>query len=278
MRKRNQWIPEYARTAHIEWHGSRVLIRDVRNFTYRTRDDCIPGYYDAEYEIGAVRSVDLVVSRWTTEAIAHVFLSFGFCDGRYLAISIETRRRQGQRYSPYKGFLPLYDLVYVVADERDLLGVRTDIRRERVHLFRADLMPATAGALLVEYLNRIKKLDGQPEFYNTLFNNCTTNILRHIKAIAPNIRYSWKVLLSGYADRYGYELGLLDRSLPFEALKGKCLIERAADATIESDFSKDIRKRLHLGQIAPSSGPERQSDIDHVDGNMEDVHSKRGTE
>lgn len=106
-RGRCVWVTEYAQTASVEWHSSRAIIRNVRNFAYRTRDDCEPGYYDAAYELDSVRSVDLVVSRWAAEAIAHVFLSFGFQDGRYLAISIETRRREGQRYSPYAGFLPL---------------------------------------------------------------------------------------------------------------------------------------------------------------------------
>ncbi|PVX85637.1 uncharacterized protein DUF4105 [Paraburkholderia unamae] len=236
--------------ARVERQGSLAMIRDVRNFTYRTRDDCTPGYYDALYEIDAVQSVDLIVSRWTAEAIAHVFLSFGFLDGRYLAISIETRRRRGQRYSPYAGFLPIYDLVYVVADERDLLGVRTDVRRERVHLFRADISQATAQALFADYLRRIQELGGQSEFYNTLFNNCTTNILRHIKAVAPEIRFNWKVLLSGYADQYGYELGLLDRSLAFESLKAKSLVARAADAEIDAGFSEAVRARLHSGGAA----------------------------
>lgn len=250
FRGRGVWVTEYARTARVEWQGSRAMIRNVRNFAYRTRDDYVPAYYDAIYEIEAIRSVDLVVSRWTTEAIAHVFLSFGFHDGRYLAISIETRRRQGQRYSPYAGFLPFYDLVYVVADERDLLGVRTDVRSERVHLFRADIASATAKALFADYLHRIDVLDRCPEFYHTLFNNCTTNILRHIRAVAPDIRYSWKVLLSGYADRYGYELGLLDHSLSFERLKARSLIERSADAVIGGDFSEEIRDLLHLGKAA----------------------------
>lgn len=247
-RDRADWVPEYARTANVEWHGTRAMIRNVRNFAYCTRDDCMPAYYDAVYDLNEVQSVDLIVSRWAAEAIAHVFLSFGFRDGGYLAISIETRRRQGQRYSPYAGFLPLYDLIYVVADERDLLGVRTDVRKERVHLFRADIRPETTRALFADYLRRIQALNAEPEFYHTLINNCTTNILRHLRAVAPDVRYSWKVLLSGYADRYGYELGLLDRSLPFETLKQRSLIRRPLYAAIEHFFSEEIRAPLNLAK------------------------------
>jgi hypothetical protein len=249
QRTKQRWVPEYERAARIEWRGRCVTIRDVRNFTYRTRDDCIPAYYDAIYDIDAVRVVDVVVSRWASDAIAHVFLSFGFDDGRHLAISIETRRRHGQRYSPYKGFLPLYDLIYVVADERDLIGVRTDVRKEQVCLFRANVTAQTTQALLTDYLRRIYALDERPEFYNTLFNNCTTNILRHIKAVAPDIRYSWKVLLSGYADQYGYDLGLLDNSVPFDLLKSESLIRRPSGSVPENNFSNAIRHSLPVGRV-----------------------------
>ncbi|MBU9185952.1 Lnb N-terminal periplasmic domain-containing protein [Burkholderia multivorans] len=238
------WVPEYARAARVEWRGSQIAVRDVRNFRYRTRNDCMPAYYDAEFELDAVTTVDLVVSRWTAEAIAHVFVSFGLDDGRYVAISIETRRRHGQRYSPYLGFLPLYDLVYVVADERDLTGVRSDVRRERVYLFRAQVTAETARALFADYLRRMHSLEGRPEFYNTLLNNCTTNILRHIRAVAPDVGYSWKVLLSGYADQYGHDLGLLDASMAFDALKSASLIRRAPGAVIDDDFSTAIRASL----------------------------------
>ncbi|KVW77085.1 DUF4105 domain-containing protein [Burkholderia cepacia] len=242
------WAPEYARAAWIEWGGAQVTVRDVRNFRYRTRDDCMPAYYDATFALESVMTVDLVVSRWTNEAIAHAFLSFGLSGGRYIAISIETRRRHGQRYSPYKGFLPLYDLVYVVADERDLIGVRTDVRRERVYLFRARVASETARALFEDYLRRVHTLERHPEFYNTLLNNCTTNILHHVRSVAPDVGYSWKVLLSGYADRYGHELGLLDDSIPFDALKSASLIQRAPGAMIDGDFSAAIRASLPLAR------------------------------
>lgn len=180
--------------------------------------------------------------------LSSLIVSFGFDDGRYVAISIETRQRRGQRYSPYAGFVPLYDLVYVVADERDLIGVRSDIRKERVYLFRAHVTSETARALFADYLRRVRALECRPEFYNTLFNNCTTNILRHVRAVAPDVGYSWKVLLSGFADRYGHDLGLLDASMPFDTLKSASLIRRPPGATIDSDFSAAIRASLPLAR------------------------------
>ncbi|MDR5781021.1 DUF4105 domain-containing protein [Caballeronia sp. LZ065] len=242
MKHEAAWVEEYARTASAIWRDDIVRIRNVRHFTYRARDDYTPSYFDADYDLARLHSVDLVVSRWAHDSIAHVFVSFGFDDGRYLSISIETRRRIGQHYSTWKGFFRNYDLIYVVADERDLIGVRTDVRRERVNLYRADVSPDTARALFRDYLLRVNQLNERPEHYHTLFNNCTTNILRHARTIAPHMRYSWKVLLSGHADDYSYRLGLLGHACSFEELKRRSLITRPDDASIGDDFSHVIRQ------------------------------------
>jgi hypothetical protein len=235
-------VIEYAKTPAVQWQGTVATIRNVRNFTYITRDDTVPAYYDASYDVDDLSSVDLVVSRWAGEAVAHVFLTFGFGSGQRLAVSIETRRVKGQVYSKFGGFVRNYALIYVAADERDLIGVRTDIRKERVYLYPLDAPLDIARVVLTGYLDRIEKLNEHPEFYHTLFNNCTTNIIRHAQAAHPKIGYHWKILLSGYADHYAYEQGLLnDDGLGFDELKRKCLIRRPPGATIGADFSHQIR-------------------------------------
>ncbi|PVY27266.1 hypothetical protein [Paraburkholderia silvatlantica] len=138
----SRWVPEYACAARVEWCGSQVIVRDVRNFRYRTREDYMPAYYDVTFALDAVTTVDLVVSRWSTEAIAH--------------------------------------------------------------------------------------------------------ILRHVRAVSPDVGYSWKVLLSGFADRYGYDPGLLDVSIPFDALKSASLIRRPPGTAIDGDFSAATRASLPL--------------------------------
>lgn len=239
----NDWILEYAKLPQVEWRsGGKVFLRNIRNFRYKgTRDDYHPAWYDDEFSIDELESVDVVSSYWSGDMIAHLFLSFGFRDGRHLAISIETRRSQNQHYSAWRGFFKHYMLTYVLADERDLIGVRTDVRKERVYLYPVQIKPETAQALFLSYLGRIDKLSVQPEFYNTFNNNCTSNILHHATSVSSKIKYSWKVLVSGYADQYIYELGLLDKSIPFETLKKKCRIIRPPDALIEVDYSTLIR-------------------------------------
>ncbi|HEI8864659.1 DUF4105 domain-containing protein [Serratia sp. AKBS12] len=237
------WLTEYARLPTVEWGvQGKVTLRNVRNFTYRTRDDYSPDWYDAEYDLNQAATVDVIASYWSGKSIAHLFLSFGFQDGRHLAISIETRRSRGQFFSTWRGFFNYYMLTYVVADERDLIGVRTDVRREQVYLYPVQIAAPTVRQLLLEYLRRIDQLSQRPEFYHTLYNNCTSNILRHAAAVSPAIRYHWRVLVSGYADRYVYDLGLLNNDLPFEQLKQRSLIVRPPDAVIDADFSRQIRR------------------------------------
>lgn len=238
------WAPEYTRLASVARDGDRVTIRNVRSFTYRSEADYTPAYYDAAYDLGTLDTVDLVTSYWAGEGIAHVFVSFGFHDGRHLAISIETRREQGEGYSTLAGFFRQYELIYVVADERDLIGLRTDVRHERVYLYRLRLSPEVVRRLFVSYLGRIAALDARPEFYNTLFNNCTTGVLGRAQAVSPAIAYNWRVLASGHAAEYAYRLGLLDDRRPFPDLHQASRIQRPDGATIGPEFSAEIRYGL----------------------------------
>ena len=222
------WEPDVAVLPAATIDGDRVAIAHIRDFEYRSETAFTPRYYDATYELSALRSVDMVVSHWSSEAIAHVFLTFGFADGRYLAISIETRRARGRPYSTLAGFFKHYELIYVVGDERDLIGLRTDIRREAVYLYRLQMSDEARRALFLSYVQQISALQERPQFYNTLTDNCTTGILRNANAGSHQIDYSWKVLASGYADSYAYDIGRLDQDMPFAELKHRSRISRTA--------------------------------------------------
>jgi Domain of unknown function (DUF4105) len=177
------WEPEVAVAADAQVAGDRVMVRNIRNFGYRTETDFTPRYYDAEYELGQLASLDLVVSHWSSEAIAHVFVTFGFSDGRHLAFSVEVRRERGEAFSEIAGFFRRYELVYVVADERDPIGLRTDIRREEVYLYRIQAPAEARRRLFLSYVSRVHALAERPEFYNTLTSNCTTNVLAHASSV-----------------------------------------------------------------------------------------------
>jgi len=174
-----------------------------------------------------------------------VLVSFGFADGHYLAISIEARKEKGEGYSSVQGFFRQYELYYVVADERDVIRLRTNYRHdppEEVYLYRVRSSAGIRQRFFLEYLRKINALKEQAEFYNSLTTNFTSDIWLHSRVNPAHLPYSWKILLSGHVPEYLYENGLLDTSLPFEALERRSHInERAHAADQAEDFSQRIR-------------------------------------
>jgi Domain of unknown function (DUF4105) len=253
------WAAEYAIPASASRAGRTVFVQNVRNFTYRSETDVTPAYYDASFRLDDLATLDLVTSYWAGDAIAHVFLTFGFRDGRYLAFSIETRRQSGFGYSTLAGFFHHYELFYVVADERDLIGVRTDVRHERVYLYRLVTTPQVREALFLSYLDKVTELARHPEWYNTLTDNCTTGILARASTVSGGLRYNWRLLASGHAAEYAYSLGLLGANMPFAELQRRSLIVRPANAAIGADYSQQIRKALSLEKAGWNFRPDARA-------------------
>lgn len=239
------WRPEEAVLAQARIDGDFVHFRNVRNFDYRSRDDHTPGYYDRSYDLRELDSVDLVACYWMGPHVAHVFLSFGFAGRDYLAISIEARKERGEGYSSIRGFFRQYELIYVVADERDLIRQRSNARRdpsEDVYLYRLEGPQDSARRLLLEYVHKINALHQRPEFYNTLTTNCTSNIWLHARVHPGRPPLSWRILLSGHVPEYLHACGSLDNRVPFAELRRRSHINaRAQAADRAADFSQRIR-------------------------------------
>jgi Domain of unknown function (DUF4105) len=240
------WPPEVAVLPSATIAGDRVIVHNIRNFDYRSETDSTPAYYDKSFDLGELRSVDIVTSYWMGPAIAHVFVSFGFTGDDYLAISIEVRKPKGEAYSTLKGFFRQYELTYVVADERDIIRLRTNYRRdppEDVYIYRVKGSIEGGQRLFLEYMRRMNALRTQPEFYNTLTTNCTTNIWTNSHVNAGRVPLSWKILASGYVPEYLYEQGRLEtRGLSFPELQRQAHVNaRAQAADKAADFSRRIR-------------------------------------
>jgi hypothetical protein len=240
------WPADVVRLASAEIDGDRVTLRNVRSFTYRTATDYSEHWYDRTVDLSELDSVDLIAVYWGSDDIAHTMASFGFA-GEPVTISIETRKEQGEEYSTLAGFFRRYELYYVVADERDLIGLRTTYRAppEDVYLYRVHMPRENMRRLFLAYLAEINSLHQSPEFYNTLTTNCTTNIVHHIRSFREDLPLSWKMLASGHFAELIYEYGALDQSLPFAELRRASLInERARAADGAPDFSRRIRAGL----------------------------------
>jgi Domain of unknown function (DUF4105)/Glycosyltransferase family 87 len=239
------WTPDNAVLAYATIDGDRVTLHNIRNFDYRSENDYTPAYYDRTFNLSELDSVDLATVYWMGPAIAHVFVSFGFADGHHVAISIEARKEKGEGYSTVQGFFRQYELLYVVADERDVIRLRTNYRHdppEEVYLYRVPSTAENRRSFFLEYLRKINELKEHAEWYNSLTTNCTSNIWVHTRIIAGHLPYSWKILVSGYVPEYLYEHGKLDTSVPLEELQRRGHVnERAHAADQAEDFSQRIR-------------------------------------
>jgi hypothetical protein len=243
------WEREVARAPYATIEGDLVTIHDIRNFRYRTEKDFDAIYYDKTFDLTTLDSVDLITVYWMGDAIAHVMMSFGFHGKDFVAFSIETRKERGEEYSTLKGFFKQYELTYIVGDERDLIRVRTDFRKpqEDVYLYRLRASPKRVQEVFMAYIRQINAMKQKAEWYNTLTTNCTTSVINLLRATGGRARYSWKVLLSGYAPLYAYEKGALDTRIPFAELRRRGYINPKAHAIgNDPEFSRKIREGLPL--------------------------------
>lgn len=239
-----EWQPEVALLPYATFDGNLITVHNIRNFDYRTETDFIPAYYDRTYDLTKLDSADLVAAYWMGPMIAHIFLTFGFGDD-HLAISIEARKEVSEGYSSIKGFFKQYELIYIVADERDLIRVRTNYRKdppEDVYLYPLAGSPENARRVFLGYMHTINELRERAKFYNTLTANCTNVIWMHTRLNPGHVPFSWKILLSGYTPAYLYEQGKLGTDLSFEELQRRSHInEVALQADHAPDFSRQIR-------------------------------------
>lgn len=236
------WMTDVAELSTADIRGDLVTIHNVRNFDYSGPQTFTPHWEDRNYDLSKIVGIDLFLSYWGSPWIAHTIVSWEFENGSHLAISIETRKEQGEDYSALKGFFRQYELYYVVADERDVIRVRTKYRGETVYLYRVKEDPVYARALLLDYLSEINRLAGKPKWYNAFTHNCTTSIRKHRQSIGRAKPWDWRILVNGYIDELGYANGSIDNSLPFAELKQRSMVnDRAnADDALEN-FSARIR-------------------------------------
>jgi hypothetical protein len=244
------WTPEQAVTPWADMRGSKVTIHNIRNCRYFANDVYLVDYYDKSIDLNSIRGVDFIVAPFReTPALAHTMLSFRIVDsdGRsdYLALSVETRKERTESYNPVKGSARQYELIYVLADEQDVIQYRTNYSGQDVYVYQTTASPQAAREIFEDVLNRVNQLAKQPEFYDTLTNNCTTNIVDHINRIRPNRVFAdLRVLLPGYSDELAYEQGLIARHGTFAETKQRAYVNPLANQYAgRDDFSEMIRRR-----------------------------------
>lgn len=239
------WADDVSQLLTGSQHGHRIVLEHVRNFSWRRDDDYDVCWETREYDLDRLASTDAVLSYWSSRAIAHAMISFGFDDGDHVVFSVEIRKRRGQQYSAIGGFFKQYETVLVAADENDIIRVRTHVRGEDDYLYPLRMDKAAMRALFLSYVKAANQLAARPAFYNTFTSNCTTLVYRMARQIAPGLRWDARLLLTGYLPGYLYQVGALDRDVPLALLRQRGRItERARAVRPGENFSQTIRRGM----------------------------------
>jgi len=248
------WIPELARLPEIAREGETITVSNLRNFAWRSETDYDQRWDTRRYDLTKIEGADLFLSYWSGEAIAHLLVSFPFADQPPLTFSIEVRREKGEEWDTLAGFFRSYEMAYVAADERDLVGLRSHARKEDVRLFRLAATPAQARDMLLAYAADINRLAARPRWYNTLTTNCTTVVYHLVGSVAPGWKFSLpldpRVLLSGYLPGYLQRIGAVRADIPLAELVRQARIgERARTISLDDPaFSAKIREGVPPGR------------------------------
>ncbi len=243
-----RWAADHARLPEIVFADSLIRIANVRNFQYRSADSFSVHYETRTYDLRKLESVWFVLAPFSTSwrGPAHSFVSFGFADSTFLAVSVEARREEGESYGVLAGMGRNFELIYVVGDEADLIGKRAGFGEFDVYLYPIATTVERARAVLLDLLARSDRLRLQPEFYHTVSNNCTSNLVASVNRVAPGrIPMGLKLVFPGYADEVGRSLGLIDSTLSLEQARARFRINDAARRAMgQPDFSLRIRDQI----------------------------------
>ncbi|MCW8962568.1 MAG: DUF4105 domain-containing protein [Gammaproteobacteria bacterium] len=246
------WSIDQSRLAKAQLDGQLVHIKNVRNFQYESAGIFTPVWEDRQYNLDLIKKVYFIIeplSSW--QGVAHTFLSFEFkgeddpATSQFVSVSVEVRKEEGERFSPFLGLLRQFELMYVIADERDVIKLRANHRKHELYIYPANMPSKQAmQELFVSIMTRANQLHDAPEYYHTIVNNCTTNIVRHINEQFPGyVPWSYKILLPGYSDELAFELGMIDTNKSFERMRLYYrLDDNALNQAGEKTFSIDIRK------------------------------------
>lgn len=236
------WVKEMTELSSAKIIDSIVTIDNVRNNKYRNTDDFDVEYYQGKYDLQKLEKVYLLTDPFSKLA-AHTMLSFEFSDGKKVALSVEIRREVGEVFDNIKGLFRGYELYFVWADEKDVIKLRTNHRNDNVYMYELDMAKENVQKLFIEAIKRTNKLKADPEFYNLIVNNCTTNIAKMLQIVYDKpIVVDWRYLVPAYAEglfiKYGFIKG---QSIEEARIKHNIspLAKSCGDCV---DYSASIRK------------------------------------
>ncbi|KAA8734518.1 DUF4105 domain-containing protein [Acinetobacter qingfengensis] len=252
-RNDRDWNPEVAKILDYQQQGQQITIENVRNFTWHTEDQYDIHWETRHYDLSKLQSMDLILSYWAGDKIAHTLVSFMFSDGQVLSFSIEIRKEKHESFSSIGGFFRQYELAIVPADEKDIIFTRSNIRNERVYIYPVKMPKIDMQELFLSYLQQGKNLQTEPRWYNTIFSNCTTiifDMVNHIEPVPVDIR----MLLSGLLPSYLYDHNQLSHQYSLAQWQQMAFINpKVKDFNHNKDQSSQNFSRLIRSGLPQSS-------------------------
>jgi hypothetical protein len=236
------WDPCAAVMPRAVRDGDAVTIENVRHFEYRSLTDFDARYDTRTYRLSNLRGVDLLLFVWDVKLFGHPALVFDFGPDGRVCLSIEARLRRGQSYSLVRGLFRQQELIFVAADERDVILRRTKHGPPvDAYLYRFHAPLGEVRTAFLDYVDALNRLYETPRWYHGLAANCTTSFYR-----LPNSRWriDWRVIANGRLDRALYADGRLDRTLPFEELQRSSRLNEVANEAPAEGFGDRIRREL----------------------------------
>ncbi len=214
------WRPEVAVMPRAYVSGDDVRIVGVRDFQYRSVDDFTPATSERTVQLSHLVGVDFYISYWMPGPVGHTFLSFTFDDAEPISISIEARPEAHEGFAPVGSLFKQFELIYVVGEERDLVGVRHQLStRGCISVSNQHHTGEMHASCSSSTWSASTNWSERAEFYHLLSNNCTLNIVRYANAVGPGSRFDIRHYLNGLFDGYLYQRQLLEGSMPFEDLR-----------------------------------------------------------
>jgi hypothetical protein len=249
------WSPEMAQTVTYIRQGDAIEVRNVRNFEWSSVTESAERWENRRYDLMRLRGLDVASLYWKSPYVAHTYFSFVWNDGEALSISVEIRKEQGESYSKLGGLFRAYELAVLAGDERDFYGWRVHAPGEEIQLFRTRATPEQARRLLLELLDRANGLATKPEFYNTLTNNCSTEISQLTAALDTGEASGWQAFATGYVPDMLYGRGILDASFPLQDLRARGRILPAAKIALSQGLTGPAFSRAIRAGVPGASSP-----------------------
>ncbi len=222
-----RWQKPWERAPQFRLVGDRLVVRDLRDFRYRSEEDYDAHYRTETFDLNKLTGVDFAECHWDgMELICHTMLSFSFADGRHLVVSPETRLPEGEAQNAIGGIYKRYGLLYVFGTEEDIFALRTNYRHEDLKLYPLKATPAQARALLLRLVELAQRTEERQSPYNTITDNCSSGLVRIFAELAPDIPFGYRLLPlhNGSISRLLYQHGAMRsrEGESFDALRRRC--------------------------------------------------------